>query len=155
MPGGDTHLDDDFLRANEFLIVLLGSAMCEGFRPHANALDTDAMQALESVAKSWQAQTSGIIYEPAVVNPIAVDMYTAVKARIEDITKRILEADPSKPLPEHVVPGVVTFLQRVGFGLNNGRPRCKAFLVFLSQFYVDMKQAEAEEASDDEPTVIL
>ncbi len=158
MPGKGIEMDDDFLRANEFLIVLAGSAMFEGARPHANALDTDAADALEGLVKVWSALGSGLIVEATPVNPIAADMFESVKARIEDIQKRIREADAMKPLPEETVLKVLVFLQRVAFGLNNGRARCKAFLVFLSQFYVDMKQEEQQDeilSADDEPRVIL
>ena len=72
------------------------------------------------------------------------------------------KADSDHSLPDQTVLGVLVFLQRVAFGLNNGRSKCKAFLVFLLQFYVDMKQEEAEDAaalvadvSDDGPRVIL
>jgi hypothetical protein len=43
----------------------------------------------------------------------------------------------------------------VAFGLNNGRSRCKAFLVFLSQFYVDMQPGEEEAMAADAPGIIL
>ena len=157
MPGKDVPIHDDFLQANEFLIVLLGSALFEAARPHANALDTDAVDALNSLAATWRTPASGLVYEPTPVNPIAADMYEAVKARIEDIQKRIQAADAAKPLPDSTVLGVLVFLQRVAFGLNNGRAKCKAFLVFLSQFYVDMKNEgdDSETAPDDEPRVIL
>jgi hypothetical protein len=91
------------------------------------------------------------------VNPIAADMFEAVEARIADVRRRMEEADGKYSLPDPIVEGVVLFLQRVAFGLNNGRPKCKAFLVFLSQFYVNVKdaEAEAEEAGGDEPLVVL
>lgn len=157
MPGKDVTLDDDFLRANEFLIVLVGSALFEGVRPHANAVDADAVDALDALAKTWQTLVSGIYYETKPVNPIAADMYDKAKARLEDIGARIKEADAASPLQDSVALGVLTFLQRVAFGLDNGRGRCKAFLVFLSQFYVDMKEdADKDaEAGADAPLIVL
>lgn len=157
-PSKDVQVDDDFLRANEFLIVLAGSALFEAARPHANALDSDAVTALDALVNLWRTLSSGLVIEATPVNPIAADMFAAVQARIEDIQKRVKEAEGMTPLPESTVLGVLVFLQRVAFGLNNGRPKCKAFLVFLSQFYVDMKQDEAEAAAEpgsDEPRVIL
>jgi len=157
MPGVGVRLEDDFLQANEFLIVLVGSAMCEAFRPHTNALDTDAVAALDALAETGKARAAGVVYEAKPVNPIAADMFEAVEARIADVRRRMEEADGKYSLPDPIVEGVVLFLQRVAFGLNNGRPKCKAFLVFLSQFYVNVKdaEAEAEEAGGDEPLVVL
>jgi hypothetical protein len=46
----------------------------------------------------------------------------------------------------------------VAFGLNNGRSKCKAFLVFLAQFYVDTSKDEEETSdlvADDAPRVVL
>ncbi len=157
MPGQDVPLDDDFLRANEFLIVLLGSAMSEAVRPHAGATDADAVDALDCLAKTWRTQISGLYYETKPVNPIALEMFDAIKARVEDIRTRMQAAESTQTLPDNIVLGVIVFLQRVAFGMNNSRKLCKAFLVFLAQFYVNMKEEEEEaiEAIADEPRVIL
>jgi hypothetical protein len=159
MPGQDVPIDDDFLRANEFLIVLLGSAMSEAVQSYPNAIDADAVDALDSLARTWRTLLSGIYYETRPVNPIAADIFEAVKARVGELQERVKAAEGTQRLPDAVVLGVLVFLQRVAFGINNGRPKCKAFLVFLAQFYVDMKKEEAEDdgaiASGDEPLVIL
>jgi len=154
MPGKDVPVDDDFLRTYEYLIVLVGSAMFEAVRRHASATDADATDALDSLARTWRTLLAGIYYETRPVNPVAADMFEAVKARVEDIGARLKKADAAQSLPDAVVLGVLAFLQRVAFGTNNGRSRCKAFLVFLSQFYVDLKKDD-EEAIADEPLVIL
>jgi len=157
MPGKDVPIDDEFLRIHEFLIVLLGSAMSESVRPHRNANDADAVDALESLVTSFRTLNAGIYYETKPVNPIAADIFEAVQARVEDLRKRMKEAGATQSLPDAAVLGILVFLQRVAFGLNNGRSKCKAFLVFLSQFYVDMKDEEeaAAMASDDAPRVVL
>lgn len=160
MPGKDVPLDDEFLHTNEFLIVLLGSALSEAVEPHAHAIDADAVTALESLATAWRSQVAGIYYEAKPVNPIAADMFDAFQARVEEIRQRMKKADSDQTLPDQTVLGVLVFLQRVAFGLNNGRSKCKAFLVFLAQFYVDMKKEEEEDAAalvstDEEPRVIL
>jgi hypothetical protein len=158
MPGKDVPLDDDFLRANEFLIVILGSALYEAVRPYPSATDADAAEALDSLARTWRTLVAGIYYETKPVNPVAMDMFDAVKARVENLRTRMKEAGTTQSLPDAVVLGVLVFLQRVAFGLNNGRSRCKAFLVFLSQFYVDTSKDEEETADlalDDSPRVVL
>ena len=154
MPGKDVPLTDDFLRINEYVIVLLGSAMFDAVRPHADARDADAADALEALARTYRTLVAGIYYETKPVNPIAMDIFEGVKASIEDIRARMKAADSTKTLPDAIVLGVLVFLQRVAFGMNNGRSKCKAFLVFLSQFYVDMKKEE-EEAVAEEPRIIL
>lgn len=154
MPGKDVPLNDDFLRANEFLIVLLGSAMFEPLRLDPKATDADATDALDALAKTWRTLNAGIYYETKPVNPLAAAMFDSVKARVEDIRERAKEAGEASLLTDAVVLGVLVFLQRVAFGLNNGRSKCKAFLVFLSQFYVDMKKEE-KDAVADKPLVTL
>ena len=155
MPGKGVSLDDDFLRTNEFLIVLLGSSMSEAIRNYPSATDADAVDALDKLVSTWQTQVSGVYYETRPVNPVALEIFDAVKARVDDMRARIKDAEITQDLPDNVVLGVLVFLQRVAFGLNNGRSKCKAFLVFLSQFYVDMKKAEEEEAEAEEPKIIL
>jgi hypothetical protein len=146
-PGADIELTDDFLRAHEFVIVLLGSAMSEGIRRFPNATDADAVDALEHLSKTWRAMDSGLVYESAPVNPIALSVFDGVTKRVEELRERIRQADATETLPDKAILGVIVFLQRVAFGLNNGRSRCKAFLEFLGQFYVDMKKEEAAEES--------
>lgn len=157
MPGKDVPLDDDFLHTNEFLIVLLGSALSEAVSPHTSATDADAVDALDSLARTWRTLVAGLYYETKPVNLASLEMFDAVKARVEDVRMRMKEAGTTQTLPDNVVLGVIVFLQRVAFGLNNGRSKCKAFLVFLSQFYVDFKKDEEAEgpAQSDEPLVIL
>lgn len=162
MPGKDVPIDDEFLHTNEFLIVLLGSAMSEAARSHTSAIDADAVTALESLATTWRSQVAGIYYETKPVNPIAADMFEGLQARVAEIRERMKKADSDQSLPDQTVLGVLVFLQRVAFGLNNGRSKCKAFLVFLLQFYVDMKHEQEEDTaalvsdiSDDGPRVIL
>ena len=155
MPGQNFPLDDDFLHTNEFLIVLLGSSMSEAIRNHASAIDADAVDALDKLTTTWQTLVSGVYYETRPVNPVALEIFDAVKARVEDMRARIKAAEITRDLPDNVVLGVLVFLQRVAFGLNNGRSKCKAFLVFLSQFYVDMKKAEEDEAETEESKIIL
>jgi hypothetical protein len=147
MPGKDVPIDDEFLHANEFLIVLLGSAISEAARPHANAIDADAVTALESLATTWRSRVAGIYYETKPVNPIAANIFEGFEARVAEIRERMKKADTDQSLPDQTVLGVLVFLQRVAFGLNNGRSKCKAFLVFLLQFYVDMKKEEEEDAA--------
>jgi hypothetical protein len=153
-PGQDIPLDDDFLRAHEFLIVLLASAMLEGARRHPSATDSDAVAALDALARTWRTLGSGLYYETKPLGLPAIDMAEAVKARIEDVRARIENADSAQSLPDSAILGVLVFLQRVAFGLDNGRSKCKAFLVFLSQSYVDMKEEEIAE-EDSVPRVIL
>ena len=158
MPGQDVPLDDDFLRTHEFLIVLLGSALFEAVRSDVKATDADVADALDALTKTWRTLKSGIYYETKPVNPVAIEMFDSVKNRVEDLRERAKAADSPAPLADNVILGVLVFLQRVAFGLNNGRAKCKAFLEFLSQFYVDMKKEEEEEENSlsvDEPRVIL
>jgi len=132
--------------------------MSEAVQPHANAIDADAVDALESLDRTWRTQIAGIYYETKPVNPIAADIYERVQGRVEDIRERMKKAEVTDTLSDATILGVLVFLQRVAFGVNNGRPKCKAFLVFLQQFYVDMKKEEEESDAalgPDEPLVIL
>jgi hypothetical protein len=154
MPGQDVPIDDEFLHNNEFLIVLLGSAIFEPVKEDVKAIDADAVDALDALTKTWRTLNAGIYYETKPVNPVALEIYDAVKNRVDDLRKRIKEAD-STALPDNVVLGVLTFFQRVAFGLNNGRARCKTFLEFLSQSYMDMADEEETAGAVEEPRVIL
>ena len=152
-PSADVHIDDEFLHTHEFLVVLIGSSLFEGAQKHPNALDADARAALDSLVETSRAAGSGLIYDKSPVNPIAASMTDAVKVRIDDIRRRMKEAEADITLPDDAVLKVLVFLQRIAFGVNNGRSKCKAFLVFLSQFYVDMKKDEAVTA--EQPQVVL
>jgi hypothetical protein len=155
MPGQDVPIDDEFLHKHEFLIVLLGSAMFEPVRDDVKVTDADAVDALDALTKTWRTLNSGIYYETKPVNPVALEIYDAAKDRVEDLRRRAKEAEASTSLPDNLVLGVLTFFQRVAFGLNNGRTRCKTFLEFLSQSYIDMVEEEEMAEAAEEPRVIL
>jgi hypothetical protein len=154
MPGKDVPIDDDFLRANQHLILLIASAMFEALRQYPNALDADVADALDSLARTWRSFSSGIYYEATPVNPIAGEIFEAVKARVDYIRTRMKEAGAAHALRDAVVLGVLVFLQRLAAGMNNGRSKCKAFVVFLSDFCLEMK-SDLEASLADQPRVVL
>ena len=94
MPGQDVPLSDEFLQTHEFLLGLLGSAMCKAVMPHENAIDADAVEALDCLAKTRRTLVAGIYYETKPVNPIAADMFEGVIARLGAVEVEALQFFP-------------------------------------------------------------
>jgi hypothetical protein len=156
LPKHGIEITDELLDQNQFLVLLLGSALFEGALKTGNPADSDALEAIESLIRTYKTLDSGLYYESVPANPYAAEMYDAVQARVADLRKRDAEArgGTSTLRDAQVLAGLV-ILERLEHGNNNGRKRSKAFLDFLSRFG-SMPLPDLEESPEpDEPRLIL
>jgi hypothetical protein len=98
--------------------------------------DSAAYAALEGLAETYRTLGTGIYYERPPDSPIARALYSQVGESLRDLRKQVAErTGSSSSLKESDIFRVLVFLLRIGKQEANGRPRSRAFLVFLrSQF---------------------
>lgn len=130
LPNADIPLNEDFIRAQEPLIMWLTAAVMRGIES-GKAVDGDAREALEALIKTYRTLESGLIYETRPANPYAAGIQEAMKASIEELRKGLAEKTGMQTLRDADLLGALVFLQRLELQHNNGRRRGRAFFDFL------------------------
>jgi hypothetical protein len=156
LPNSDIEIPDSFLEENEILLVLLGSAVVSGARKSPGITDYDLREALESLVRTYRALQSGLFYETMPVNPYAAAVFEAVQARVADLRKRAAEAGEPSFLRDAAILKTIVVLQRLEYLHNNARKRSRAFLDFISRFYVPAPpDSSGIDAGAERPGIIL
>jgi len=99
------------------------------------AVDLDAREALEALIRTYRTLESGLIYETRPQNPYAAALQQTLKESVEELRKNVHEETGMNTLRDADVLGGLVFLQRVELQYNNGRPRGRSFLSFLTNFF--------------------
>jgi hypothetical protein len=133
IPEKDIHISSDFIDRNAPLVMFVSKAIYEGALSAPGAVDSDVLEALQALVKTYRTLESGLIYETRPPNPVAVAVQDQVKDAVEEFRQHMLETTGSQSVRDADVLGALTFLERVAWKRGNGRRRCKAFLSFLRQ----------------------
>lgn len=157
LPDHDVEMTEEFVEQNQFLVLLLGTALLEGAVETGNTTDYDAREAIESLIKTYKTLESGLIYESTPTNPYAAAIQESVQARVEELRKRDAEARGGvSTLRDSQVLAALIILERLEHTNNNGRKRSKAFLDFLRRFGVlPLPGLDEESPEPEEPRIIL
>jgi len=143
LPNQDIEIPEEFLQQNEWLLVLLGSALVDGVLKSPGMTDLQVRGELEKLIAAYR--------NPAGADTVEGPVGETVQARIADIRTRLAamkpetseEAEiPPMTIPDATLLSVMVFLQRLEYSHNNGRPLSRAFIHFLQQFHVPGLPAE-------------
>lgn len=154
LPDREVKIDEEFLHQYEWVLVVVGSALIDGYKEFRAATDYDAAEALAALVKMYRTLESGLLYEPRPTNPYAAAMFDAVRERILDMQKRLADSGESGYLRDSSVLKLLVFLHRLSVLDNNGRKRSRAFLDMLNRSYAG-KPEEESLVEPDEPRIIL
>jgi hypothetical protein len=105
-------------------------------------IDNDMKEALEGLVRTYRTLESGLVYEARPNNPLAGRVFSSVREQVADIEERLKEHGQS--MRDADVLGILAFLQRMEIQHNNGKPKGRAFIHFLSGFL----PAASDEGSD-------
>jgi hypothetical protein len=157
LPDKGIVVEEDFIRQHEWVLILIGSAIVDGYREFPAATDYDAREALAALVKTYQTMESGLIYETRPANPYAAAMCDSVRSRVAEIQARLAESGEPGYLRDSAVLKLLIFLRRLEYLDNNGRKRSRAFLDVLNRSYLSRRTAETEELSEapEAPRIIL
>jgi hypothetical protein len=148
-PNKDIRVTDEFLNEHdEFLqftmITIVDAAMAAGL------IDYDVREALEALITTYKTLGSGLYYESKPANLLAARLAAEVREAIEDLRRRMTEATGLTRLRDSDVLGVLVFIQRIEFRVNNGRKKGRAFIDMMrGQF------GHPAEPTQDEPVIQL
>lgn len=132
-PNADIKVSEDFLRRNEALLIATAAALARASLDTQGAVDSDTREALDSMIRTYRTLQSGLYYESRPDNILAASVQRGVKEAIEQLQQQASESGVT--IRDAEVLGVLAFLQRLGIQHTNGRPKGRAFIHFLQQFF--------------------
>ena len=144
-PNTDIRVDEEFLRKNEPLLILIASSIARAALQTAGVVDNDVKDALDALVRTWRTLHSGLIVDARPDNMVAGRLYGAVQDTVVEIRERLGEDAPK--LRDADVLGVLAFLQRMEIQHNNGRPKGRAFIDFLCGFFPPGEMRREEQSS--------
>jgi hypothetical protein len=143
-PNSDIKVDEAFLRRVEPLLILLASAIAAG-AIEERAFDNDVKEALDALVRSWRTLESGLVYDVRPDNLIASRIVARVRESVSNVRQRLAEQGES--LRDSDLLRVLVFLQRMEIQHNNGRPKGRAFIHFLTGFFDPSRASQGPASS--------
>lgn len=133
-PNQDIPVTEGFLRAHEPLLLYLASGVLRAALETPGAVDHDVREALASLIRTYRTLQTGLMYESMPQNPLAAAIHERMQAAVADLRKRVTETGGT--VRDAEVLGVLAFLQRLEIQHHNGRRKGRAFVDFLSRYFV-------------------
>jgi hypothetical protein len=131
---GDIDVSEEFLGEHEELLLFSIYSLLQAALQTPGAVDTDALEALDALIKTYRTAESGLIYETRADNAVAAAVQRAFSDSLADYQKIRAERERAlAPLRDKEILGVLVFLSRFGQQNLNGRPKGRLFLDVLSR----------------------
>ena len=147
-PNQDIPVTEGFLRSKESLLLYLASRLLRIALETPSAVDNDVREALASLIRTYRTLQSGLVYESMPQNPLAAAIHERVQASVAELRKSLAEGGSGGGVRDAELLGVLAFLQRLEIQHNNGRRKGRAFLDFLSRYFLPPARGEAPAAAD-------
>lgn len=143
IPNRDVRITEDFLEGNQEVLLFLGNALASTALNTPGTVDFDVRDALEALIRTYRTLQSGVYYESVPANPLAANIYSAMQNAAAEFRQEERQRSGISKTRDADLLGMLVFLQRLEFDRNNGRKRGRAFLDYLSHFYLDASPAPA------------
>jgi hypothetical protein len=144
-------LSEGVLEENQEFLEFLGQALGRAAIAASGVRDSDIREALDASVRTHRTLQTGLVYESLPANPLAADLYRALEAAIAEFRSQEADRLGVHKTRESTILGLLVFLQHFEMSYNNGRPRGRAFLDALLNFY----SAEADTGDSGTSSLIL
>jgi hypothetical protein len=134
-PNRDIRVKEEFLEEHEALITAAARGLLEAALGIPGVVDTDVRDALDALIRTHRTLDSGVYYETRPVNALADRILGPLKDALREFREKEKADLGMARTRDADVLGVLVFLQRLELDRSNGRPRGRAFLDFLRQFF--------------------
>lgn len=147
----EVELTDSFLGRVDVLlnVIIVNVGVAALSTPEAT--DADVREALDAYIQTLKTAESGLIYETKPSNPYAATILEKIKARVEDLRRRLAEHAPEAALRDKDLLGVLVFVARVAASLNNGRRKCRAFMSMIKEQFGPVVPKEGDPGEPPPP----
>jgi hypothetical protein len=133
VPFAEVKFQRSFAEQHERLLIEIDYAICRFTADHREAVDTDALAALQTLAETYRTQASGIIYEKPLDYPLQRALYESLKAAIADFRKVEADRVGMTTVRDSNVRDALIFLTQLCAVHENGRPKGRAYLDLIRQ----------------------
>lgn len=146
VPHRDISISEEFLNEHASLIMALSGAL-KSEAERANAVDSDAREALEGLIQTYRTLQSGILYESVPPNPLAATVYQAVRGAAANYQEEERRASGMTQTRDGDVLRSLVFLDVLAAERNNSRRYGRSFLDALIHFQPPEGSAEGGPAA--------
>ena len=134
IPNRDIEVTERLVESNVALLNALGAALV-GTAIEIGAIDADVREALAALVRTYRTKDSGVYYETRPAGAFAAAIYEATENAGRNFrTEEHRETGLTRTRDADML-GLIVFLQRYVLDRNNGRPRGRAFIDSLRQYY--------------------
>ena len=143
MPG--VEVNDAFLYQQEPLVGGLSFAIAKGSRADRSVYDRDVVQALTSVAKSYETLVnSGLLVEQKIASLPQQAIASEMQKMLDEYRQLETKQLGYSRLKDSDILKAMVFLLRLALGKTSGRPKSRAFLDFLNAQFPESAKAKEE-----------
>jgi hypothetical protein len=133
IPNSDIRITDEFVSAQEQLIVACGQALYQAAAETPGAIDFDIREGLDAMVRTLRTLESGLVYETRPNNPLAASIQVRFQESVRRLREDVARRTGLHSIRDKDVLGVVVFWQRMELQWNNGRRRGRAFMDSLAE----------------------
>jgi hypothetical protein len=147
VPNPDIRLTEAFLREHDDLAAYLGSVIASAALGVPETVDSDVREALEALIRTYRTLQSGVYYETRPANTLAASIFSSVQDAVQQAREEQRRELGVTKCRDAEVLGVLVFFQRLERERENGRPRGRAFIDMIRNFYSTDDGSDASEGS--------
>ncbi len=145
----EKQFDRSFLVANEFFLMELWGKIWDCYQAHPQIHDSDILEALEALEKTFQTLDKGLYYDSKPEGSLPQILY-------DDLKKAIDEKIKNPDLNQHHLKvstalDCLAFLQQFARLKGSGRPLSRGFLLQIEEAFAHLPST----TSDEEPRIVL
>jgi hypothetical protein len=142
----DEKIPPDIVYTHQQLMVAVAFSIAKFSAVHPDAVDTDVLTAIQSLAQTYKTLSSGIIYEKPPNAPLPRELYATLTGFLSEVREQQAERVGSVVLKDSEVFYLLVFLCRMGLLRTNGRPRSRRFIKFLRGQFPQSPELQREES---------
>jgi hypothetical protein len=143
----DIKVSEQFLHAHQELLLFSIYSLLQGALHTSGAVDTDVMQALESLIQTRRTMAAGLIYETRSPNLIAAAIQASFSKSLDGYQQTRTQEEGRAPVRDAEILGILVFLHNFVQRSQNGRPRGRMFIDLLRQMTSDAGRVEPAASS--------
>jgi hypothetical protein len=133
--------DNAFIERTSWVLDAISRSVLEERLSSAWLVDTDVIEAYNSLAATMKTLSSGIYYESLPEGPVRLALFRRVKAVLDEL----LQPDPARARPTLKVSDAVETLEFLALAAemnSSGRPRSRQYLDWLVTMFASRQAAQ-------------